>query len=127
MTSILVNKTISEYFPDGVNKCVLPLDLLKLCIEYNVEVKKEYYKNGKLKKETPFVNGKEHGVSKTWYDNGVLFYETSFVYGKKHGVCKGWYNNGNPFYIKHYLDNKAHGISKSWYDNRSLKFEHKYF
>ena len=42
MSIELVNKTISEYYPNGgIDDCCLPIDLLRLCIEYNVEVKQK--------------------------------------------------------------------------------------
>ena len=33
----------------------------------NVEVKKHYYKSGALYWETPYVNGKMHGIEKWYY------------------------------------------------------------
>ena len=60
MTSLLVNKTISEYFPNGTSKCILPIDLLRMCIEYNVEIKNDWFGNCQLEYEHPYVDGKEH-------------------------------------------------------------------
>ena len=37
-----------------------------------VEIKKEYHDNGKLKSETPYVNGVINGVKKTYHETGIL-------------------------------------------------------
>ena len=88
MTSLLINNTISEYFPDGLNNCILPTDLLKLCFEYIVEVKKEWYDDGQLLSEEPFVNGKLHGLCKEWCKNGQLMSEEPYVNGKNTDYVK---------------------------------------
>ena len=36
------------------------------------EVKREYWDNGKLKKETHYKNGKEEGVVSVWYKKGQI-------------------------------------------------------
>jgi len=54
----------------------------------NVEVIKIYYKSGALWWETPYVNGKRHGIEKGYYESGALEWETPYVEGKKHGIEK---------------------------------------
>lgn len=45
--------------------------------------------------ETPYVNGKRHGVSKCFYKSGDLETESTYVNGKKHGVDKCYSESGN--------------------------------
>ena len=56
-----------------------------------VKVKKEYYASGDLWLETPYVNGKRHGVKKEYYDSGFLWEETPYVNGMRHGIERGYY------------------------------------
>ena len=46
-------------------------------------IAKSYYKSGKLARETPFVNGLEHGVEKLYYKNGELECITTFANGER--------------------------------------------
>jgi len=41
------------------------------------EIIKKYYDNGQLQCETPYLNGKKHGLLKWWYYNGQLRYEVT--------------------------------------------------
>ena len=56
----------------------------------NVEVKKSYYESGALWYETPYVNGKMHGIVKHYYESGALWYETPYVNGMRHGIERGY-------------------------------------
>ena len=49
--------------------------LFLLCDSINAEeqeVSREYWDNGKLKKETHYMNGKEEGVVTVWYKKGQI-------------------------------------------------------
>ena len=46
------------------------------------EIQTEYYENGNLNRETPFVNGKRHGVAKGYYENGNLIKEILYENGE---------------------------------------------
>jgi hypothetical protein len=47
----------------------------------NVEVKKEYFPNGKLKSEKQYRNGKLNGESKEFYNNGTLLKRENWMMG----------------------------------------------
>ena len=49
------------------------------------EVKKKYWKNGKLKSETHYKNAEEEGLSTRWHKNGNKQLETHYKNGKKEG------------------------------------------
>lgn len=52
------------------------------------QIKKSYYPNGKLKSETPYMDGEENGILKEYYESGKLKSETSYIDGKAVGVAK---------------------------------------
>ena len=39
---------------------------------------KEWYENGKLKKQETYVHGRRHGKVSEWYENGQLRYEQNY-------------------------------------------------
>ena len=61
----------------------------------NVEVKKSYYASGALFAETPYVNGKEHGIEKAYHESGTLEREIPYVNGERHGILKSYYETGD--------------------------------
>src|ERR1700722_4450990 len=67
------------------------------------------YWNGKLMKETPYVNGKIDGVMKNYDVKGVLVRESHYTGGKKNGIEKGYLGNGVYIEIP-YIDGKINGV-----------------
>ena len=55
---------------------------------------KDYYENGSIKAETPFINDITHGVAKTYYKNGQVETEAKYYQGKLNGFHKTYYDNG---------------------------------
>ena len=84
-----------------------------------VEVKKRYYESGALWRETPYVNGKEHGIEKWYYESGALEWETPYVNGKEHGIVKWYHESGALWEETLYVNGKRHGIEKH-YDKDKL-------
>lgn len=85
----------------------------------NVEIRKEYYKSGVLRCETPHVNGKKHGISRIYYKSGALELETPFVKRKEHGIVKSYYESGDLKQETPYVNGKRHGIEKSYEEDRT--------
>jgi len=56
--------------------------------EENPEVKKEYWDNGKLKREVHLKNGKPEGLETWWYESGEKNLQTHYKNGKENGVRK---------------------------------------
>ncbi len=88
-------------------------------------IRKEYYENGALKSETPYVNGKENGVAKLYYkENGALKFEVLYTDGKINGIGKVYYENGALKSEISYTDGKINGIEKVYYkESGKLKSE----
>ena len=70
-----------------------------------------------LASNTPFFEGKEHGLSEGWYPNGTKQYERFYDHGQKTGTHKGWWQNGQPKYIRNMLNDVFEGNVKEWYAN----------
>jgi len=52
---------------------------------------KHHDAKGQLMYETPFVNGKAHGIQKGYWSDGQLCWEDPFVNNQQHGISR-WYN-----------------------------------
>ena len=84
-----------------------------------VEVRKIYYESGALCWETPYVNGKKHGIVRSYYASGALLWETPYVNGKKHGIEKCYYESGALRLETPYVNEDMHGIVKEYEDDNS--------
>jgi antitoxin component YwqK of YwqJK toxin-antitoxin module len=85
---------------------------------------RNWYENGILSLEVPFVDGKMDGLEKTWYESGNRHDETFYKNGKKNGSDRDWTEAGYLFNEYYYVDGKVHGLQKSWYyDTDKLQYE----
>ena len=57
-----------------------------------------HWSNGRTRKITRRVNGKEHGRQQGWYENGQPGYDDNYECGKYHGRQQAWYKDGQPEY-----------------------------
>ena len=112
------------------------------------EVKREYWKNGKLKKEIRFEGGKnsyketwwyENGEKKSeinykdgaydgqynrWYEDGSLMEETEYKKGGKDGVHTKWIRGRRSKTLEvYYKDGKRDGLYTEWYEDAGKKIE----
>lgn len=53
-------------------------------------IKREYYPDGQIRMETPWVNGNVHGIGKIWFANGNLSSSVVYVNGIRNGSTK-WF------------------------------------
>jgi len=74
-----------------------------------ITIYKRFFPKGNPMYETPYKNGKIHGLRKWWHDNGQLWDETPYVNGEVRGITKGWYNDGQLRYETSYKNNLQHG------------------
>ena len=77
--------------------------------------------------ETPYKNGKRHGICKSWYEDGQPMYESPYKNGKKDGIWKGWYADGQLQYEYPYKNGKRHGMDKDWCEKGTLKRTRYYY
>lgn len=60
-------------------------------------IARDYHKNGQLKAEFPFKNGRFHGNVKEWHPNGKPMAETEFKDGERCGRNIEWTEAGLPY------------------------------
>lgn len=89
-------------------------------------IAKRYYENGKLASEIPYKNGEPHGALKYYDDNGKLMSEASYENGKPHGMLKKYYENGNLEYETPFENGEQHGVAKEYYENGNVSYEAPY-
>ncbi len=73
------------------------------------EAVKEFYPSGKLKSETPFVNGNIHGTRKSYFESGVLQKEEEYRDGRREGVSREYYEDGVLKNYETFKDDRLNG------------------
>ena len=86
-------------------------------------IEKIYHKNGNLRYEISYKNGKLDGIEKFYDKSGILRYEISYKNGKLDGIKKEYYESGALQRELPYKDGKPEGISKSYHENGTLRYE----
>jgi len=87
-----------------------------------VEWDRDYYGDGTLRSEYPFVNRQLHGMVKEYWSNGTLSWKTPYINDREHGVEKGYYVDGTLNWTVSYVNGERHGIERH-YDACLLKQE----
>ena len=89
----LKDSVFKEYYKNGKLKKEIPLN--KSCKIEGLVI--EYYESGKIKSEVPCEDGKIEGITKAYAENGGLSKEISYKNGLKNGVEKVYRKNGKIF------------------------------
>ena len=94
-----------------------------------IEVRKEYWDNGKLKSEVPYkkhygLGWKKvkttlipHGVAKEYYESGVLKKEDPYVDGERTGTEKFYDENGSIELSAEFKNSKRDGKTTYYYSD----------
>ena len=99
-------------------KSVLFILFFPLIVFGQLEVKKEFCDNGKLKLEMNYKDGKLEGLSKDYYENGQLRSFRNLKDGKPDGLWENYYEDGQLKEIGEYeLARSFVGLSKIYYKN----------
>jgi antitoxin component YwqK of YwqJK toxin-antitoxin module len=72
--------------------------------------------------ETPYKNGKVHGVFKMFYPNGNLMNETNYKMAINHGKEIHYFENGNIHFCQNYKNGEQHG-TEIVYDKETNKVD----
>jgi antitoxin component YwqK of YwqJK toxin-antitoxin module len=72
----------------------LSIICLQSIFAQELEVKKEYYPNGKIKSEGTYRYGNRHGIYKEYYEGGKLWKEWNFEFGREEGISTWYFENG---------------------------------
>jgi hypothetical protein len=87
------------------------------------EIKKEFHKNGKLKSETPYVDGKINGVKKVYFENGILESEDPMINGQTNGTYKWYFESGMLRVEVDYINGKRNGMQRYYYKSGNIEME----
>jgi hypothetical protein len=90
-------------------------------------VVKDYYKEGKLRAEIPYENGKKNGLAREYYKTGIIYQEIEYRNGLKHGLSKRYYENGEPSQVTEYDSGRRHGKLQKFKSDGSLLSVATYF
>jgi hypothetical protein len=77
-------------------------------------LRREWYPNGQLAKETPYRDGKPEGLVRTWYMDGAREHEAMHRNGKLDGLDRDWHPNGKLKSEIRFEMDRAVGIGKFW-------------
>ena len=89
------------------------------------KIETDTYPNGKKMHETPYVNGKAHGLVTWWHENGQKWHEIPFVNGQQYGLETWWYESGQKWSETPYVNGQEHGLVIGWNINGSLRYVEK--
>ncbi|MEO7524193.1 MAG: hypothetical protein ABIT58_08870 [Ferruginibacter sp.] len=84
---------------------------------------REYYADGKIKKEKYFINGKQEGIEMFFMPGGSKSMEVHFQNGMKNGSSKGFHANGRIAFEAVAKDGEFEGVSTWYFDNGNIKFK----
>lgn len=89
--------------------------------EREIEIKKEYFPDGKLESETPYRNGKKEGAMKAYYNSGKLYCEISYKDNKQEGTQKYYHHTSGKLMGEIFIkDGEPDGVWKYYDENESL-------
>ena len=78
-----------------------------------------HYKNGQLKEELFYENGKPHGDIKEFYEDGTLHRESHYLHGNQEGIYMEKNSHGYTK-VSHYKNGKLDGEYLEQYENGNI-------
>jgi antitoxin component YwqK of YwqJK toxin-antitoxin module len=82
---------------------------------------KLYYENGKLKKQSVYLNNVENGEEIFWSESGKIQKKGSYINGKLNGKYEWFYDNGQKKQEGYFVDGKEDSTWSDWYENGKPK------
>ena len=76
-------KAIALYLYPEYNDHCIPKDILFIVFGYLCHTEIYYYKSGKIKSETPYVNEEKHGTEIYYYKSGEIKHQNTYENGVK--------------------------------------------
>ena len=89
-------------------------------------LKRTYFKNGKVNTEISYKNGEKDGVARTYYINGNVNQEIYYKKGRRDGLAKRFYENGKLYQETQYVDDEMEGFRKKYDEDGKLLSEENY-
>lgn len=89
-------------------------------VKDNIEIKQEFYSNGKLKNRSSYLGANLYGPSERWYENGQQEFKYNWLDNKQHGLQEAWYHNGDPRIKINIFNGNPHGLQQEWASDGKL-------
>lgn len=108
---------------------LIPILFLSCAFDQDNELQcvKTYYPDGLIKKSACFIGDSiEHGITQEYYNNGILAAEIPYLGGKKHGLVNLFHRNGKIMEMQMYNLGTKHGEFKWYFDSGELMAERTY-
>jgi len=123
MGNNMLKKIVEFYSNCDLISCTYFLD------KYNnrQKIQKYFYLSGKLKGETPYINGVKHGIERFYYPSGFLLMEKHYENDKVKGKIRYYYESGRLESEKFLFEGKEHGKTSVFFDNGNQAFETEMF
>jgi antitoxin component YwqK of YwqJK toxin-antitoxin module len=90
------------------------------------EVKKEYWDNGKLWKETHYKNGEKVLEIRWFMSHKQKSLEYHYKNGKRHGRHTNWRKTGKKHFVFNFENGEREGSQTFWYES-GVKEEETYY
>lgn len=103
------------------SSCYTKKDIAKL--EANIDIDREFYKNGQLSYEFIYRYGKLDGTSRTWDEDGNLISRIDYKNGILHGNWETYYKKGQLKNSVIYLNGMKNGLETWYHDNGEKQSE----
>lgn len=105
-------------------------DILEYDIDYKEDLPEstllEYYVDGTIYRETPYVDGKISGTEKKYHLGGAVVLEANYKEDQVDGAYTTYHVNGTVDEKGQCLDGEPTGIWKTYYDDNTISDEYEY-
>ncbi len=95
--------------------------IIKINDDTKIEITR--HENEGVLSETPYVNGKKHGMRLWWDENGQKYREEMWIDGKLHGMNTLWNKDGAKWLERTWRNGNLHGTETWRWDNGEIQRE----
>jgi antitoxin component YwqK of YwqJK toxin-antitoxin module len=110
---------VRDYYITSEPQMVATFKSLKPDIPHGIHT--TFYKNGKKKTESEYVDGKLNGKSYAYYESGKLKTESNYSLDTIIGISKTWHENDTLSIVAKYLNGKLNGNLYCFHANGKLR------
>ena len=87
----------------------------------SVDMRREWYADGRLRTERSYVDGREDGLHRGWYSDGSPMFERRYQRGLAQGIQREWFADGKPYTEFTYVDGHESGRQRMWTEYGALR------
>ena len=80
----------------------------------------DFWDNGNFRHRKEYQDGQPHGLSEIFFEHGALWMETPFKNGKRHGVLRTLWKSGLTMMRLTYKDGLSDGVEEVFDEDGSL-------